>query len=617
MRFIDHYNQELRQLRGGASRFAKENPQVASHLGVHPDAITDPFVERLLEGLSYLSARIHTRLDLECSEFAQQALGHLAPLFLRPTPSMATLAFHPDHQSPESLRHRVIPKGQLIDVTLKGRQRAVTLRTGRAVHMLPLRLERAECARSLSSIPTAVAQHLASAQAVLRLNFTLEGHATVKELTVSNETIPLSLSMAGDLPLAFSLHRTLMVDCLVGLVVAHDGEQVKVHVMADADRRCAALDDEQALLSAEANAMPGLRLLREYFANPARFLSVDLDVLGALARLAPAARQFELIFGLRKAPTDLLGQLSARHFRLFATPVVNLYPKRLDPIPVDAGKPEQWVAVDRMRPKAHQLWSIEQVHCAHSDGRMDQAIRATVSAPYFGDQVAARWSLRMLNNESGDGHVGADDVGVIDHITLSYPNASEDIDSVTTIHIKGLVMDREWKPQDLLDGQYVMRESHALGRVECLWPGSSARPGPQGMRCWEAAQLIALDPLGSGSEAQVSVLPSIKNFAQLATHEGASVDEQRLGSLDELAMRRGFSRAGPASPMAWVRSRELEVKIATAAHPDQGAWLFGRILAEALNDYTPVNDGFKVNIHLDGELCSQHTNLSRQDGRLS
>lgn len=617
MRFIDHYNQELRQLRGGAARFAAENPQVASQLGLHADAITDPFVERLLEGLSYLSARIHTRLDLECAEFAHQALNQLAPLFLRPTPSISVLAFQPDHQSPESTRQRVIPKGQLIDVTLPGRARPITLQTGRAVHMLPLRLEKAECARSLSGLPSRVADHLSTAHAVIRLSFALESPATARELAPASSDAKLSLSMAGDLPMAFSLHRALMADCHSGVLVVQDGEDVKTHAFDQLSKRCAALDDEQSLLPTESNAMPGLRLLREYFANPARFLSLELDVLKDLARLCPGARQFEVYFALHRTPPDLLGQISTRNFRLFATPVINLYPRRLDPVPMNTDKAEQWVVVDRMRPQAHQLWQVLSVHCAHSDGTSDEAVQATVSAPYFGREAAARWSLRLLNNEAAGAAAGSADLDVVDHLSLSYPKGSEALDKVSTIHIKGLVMDREWNTQDLMGAQYVMRESHALESVECLWPGSLARTSPQGQRCWEAAQLIALDPLRTTRAEEASVLAAVKRFMGLASDDRSATDLQRIQGLSEVKIRRDFSRAGPSSPMAWVRSRSVDVHVASSAHPDQGAWLFGRVLADALHDYTPINDGFKVQIVIDGERVSQHSNLSRQDGRLA
>ncbi|KVS54941.1 hypothetical protein WK39_22280 [Burkholderia cepacia] len=57
MSFLDHYNDELRQLRDAGTRFAKEHPQVASVLGLHPDAVTALFVEWLLEGVAYLPVR--------------------------------------------------------------------------------------------------------------------------------------------------------------------------------------------------------------------------------------------------------------------------------------------------------------------------------------------------------------------------------------------------------------------------------------------------------------------------------------------------------------------------------------------------------------------------------
>lgn len=53
MNVLDHYNDELRNLREVGTRFAKEHPQVAGQLGLHPDAVTDPFVERLLEGVAF------------------------------------------------------------------------------------------------------------------------------------------------------------------------------------------------------------------------------------------------------------------------------------------------------------------------------------------------------------------------------------------------------------------------------------------------------------------------------------------------------------------------------------------------------------------------------------
>jgi type VI protein secretion system component VasA len=60
----------------------------------------------------------------------------------------------------------------------------------------------------------------------------------------------------------------------------------------------------------------------------------------------------------------------------------------------------------------------------------------------------------------------------------------------------------------------------------------------------------------------------------------------------------------------------LDMDIDSAHHADQGAWLFGRVLAQALSEYISLNDGIEVRIFLDGELSSVHSNTHREDGVL-
>ncbi len=91
-RFLTLYNEELRFLREEGLLFAKANPQVAQHLGMMPDGVLDPFVERLLEGTAFLSARVHERLNNEQPEVAIQMINRLAPYWFTPLPSIATVA---------------------------------------------------------------------------------------------------------------------------------------------------------------------------------------------------------------------------------------------------------------------------------------------------------------------------------------------------------------------------------------------------------------------------------------------------------------------------------------------------------------------------------------------
>ncbi|MCL2419579.1 MAG: type VI secretion system baseplate subunit TssF, partial [Conexibacteraceae bacterium] len=91
--FLPHYNRELDALRRLAAEFADANPKVAGRLRMSADAVDDPFVERLMEGVAFLSARAQERLDDEFPEISDALLSVLYPHALAPLPSAAIVRF--------------------------------------------------------------------------------------------------------------------------------------------------------------------------------------------------------------------------------------------------------------------------------------------------------------------------------------------------------------------------------------------------------------------------------------------------------------------------------------------------------------------------------------------
>ena len=97
-RLLNYYNIELAHLRQTGSEFAQEFPKIAGRLALAKDAkeiCPDPFVERLLEGFAFLTARVHLKLDAEFPRFTQALLETIYPHYLCPTPSMAVARFEP------------------------------------------------------------------------------------------------------------------------------------------------------------------------------------------------------------------------------------------------------------------------------------------------------------------------------------------------------------------------------------------------------------------------------------------------------------------------------------------------------------------------------------------
>ena len=69
--FLEYYQQELKFFRDSAKEFAHEYPQVAQRLGLAAPEIEDPYVERLIEAVSFLTARINLKVDAEYPNFLQ------------------------------------------------------------------------------------------------------------------------------------------------------------------------------------------------------------------------------------------------------------------------------------------------------------------------------------------------------------------------------------------------------------------------------------------------------------------------------------------------------------------------------------------------------------------
>src|SRR2546430_4249034 len=90
---LSYYNRELAYLRRLGGEFAEAHPKIAGRLRMTADAVEDPHVSRLLEGVAFLNARIRQKLDDDFPELTDAILGQLYPHYLAPVPSMTIVQF--------------------------------------------------------------------------------------------------------------------------------------------------------------------------------------------------------------------------------------------------------------------------------------------------------------------------------------------------------------------------------------------------------------------------------------------------------------------------------------------------------------------------------------------
>src|SRR5690606_11053215 len=115
--------------------------KVAGRLGMHGTEVADPYVERLLEGFSFLAACIHLKMDAEFPRFSQRLLEVVHPNYLAPTPAMAIVQFTPSMNEGTLAGGVELPRGTLLPGRpARGEQTACEFATGHAVRLWPLRV---------------------------------------------------------------------------------------------------------------------------------------------------------------------------------------------------------------------------------------------------------------------------------------------------------------------------------------------------------------------------------------------------------------------------------------------------------------------------------------------
>ncbi len=303
-----YFEDELAYLRELGAEFASAHPAAASHLDVRGG---DPSVERLLQGVAFLNARLHKRLDDDFPELSQLVLRWLWPEMLRPVPATAIQRFAHPQSRPLRVERGARVRSQELQPDVHARQKVqVVFETTMDVDILPLRVE------GLRVVP-------GGRHGALEVGFRCEG-TTVAEL------------LAGGLD-ALTLHLADADEGFASLLVQHlvmSDEAPTARVGARsatlAPIEAVGFEEEERLLLGWPAEAKGRRLLHEYFVQPAKYRFVRVAGLSRLE--APEGADELRIHVPLVSPFRDAGRLRPEQVQLGCTPVVNRFKASAKPI---------------------------------------------------------------------------------------------------------------------------------------------------------------------------------------------------------------------------------------------------------------------------------------------
>lgn len=354
---LPYYDRELNAIRALAREFATAHPKVAGRLRLSEDTADDPHVARLLEGVAFLAARVHHRLDDEFPELTDALLGVLYPHYLAPLPSSAIVQFL---CKPDLKKSCHVPVHLPLD-SEPVRGETCRFRTVYPATLWPVEVESVR----LSGLPLAAPANPRAANAVSLLRIGLKctsPEATFTSLGVDGLRFFLRAASNISLPLYELLCRNT-----IGVALA-DGPNDPGPVLIPASAiQPVGFAAEEALFPWPARSFAGFRLLSEYFAFPEKFLFLDFGGLDAKT-LISGGNRMEIFVYLDRSVPELERAVGNDALVLGCVPIVNLFPKRCEPIALSHTATEYRIEPDVRRTGAMEVWNVTRVRETRPDG---------------------------------------------------------------------------------------------------------------------------------------------------------------------------------------------------------------------------------------------------------
>ncbi|WP_027797165.1 type VI secretion system baseplate subunit TssF [Paraburkholderia acidipaludis] len=366
---LPYYERELSFLRRYSRDFAERYPKIAARLALSGEHSEDPHVERLIESFALLGARINKKLDDDYPEFTEALLEVLYPHFLRPFPSCSIAQFTPAAPGQQTSAV-VVPRGTgLKSRPVRGAE--CQFRTAYDVTLAPIRISEARYT-PVAFAPGAV---VLPPDATGVISITFESLAPQSDLGAL-QTSPLRVHVQGEQSFVAALTDCLFVNARSAYVEPErNGRWTALRKLPVAQ---AGYEASDALIDYPAKSHPAYRLLTEYFAFPDKFDFADFD-LAAITKAAGPCRRATLHLVLQDVRADspvarLLEMLSANHFKLFCTPVVNLFRQHGEPIRVTHRAVSYPVIAEARRAFAHEVYSIDSVKLVRQQAHEEKVV---------------------------------------------------------------------------------------------------------------------------------------------------------------------------------------------------------------------------------------------------
>jgi type VI secretion system protein ImpG len=300
---------------------------------------------------------------------------------------------------------------------------------------------------------------------------------------------------------------------------------------------------------------------------------------------------------MRRNLPELEQKITANTFALGCTPMVNLYPKRADPIQLDHTRTEYRVVPDQRHPKAAEVYSIDRVVATGSDGaKVDYA-------PFYGtthgvSEEEQRQYWKITRRAAPSSNPGSEVFLSLVDLALN-PRSPEK----WVVHVDTTCLNRDL-PNRLPFGGGEPRlrlgeGASAIERIECLTaPTPTLRP-PLGQRgIWRLISHLSLNHLSITEKEQGAA--ALREILKLYDFRDSAETRAMIEGILSVTSRPVTARMPGQGGGALARGIEVTVLLDEKRFAGSGVFLFSAVLERFLALYCNLNSFTRLVVRLRG-----------------
>jgi type VI secretion system protein ImpG len=592
------------------AEFAGSYRDVADRLRLDPNRAEDPHVERLLQGVAFLTARVHLRIDDDFPEFSQALFNVVYPHYLRPTPAMSIAQFRPDPGSLTAARG--FPRNtRLISPPTKTGER-FKFRTCYDTTLLPVEVRDAGW-HSPHEVKSVVAT---DSVAVLRVDLASGAKTSFDEIGLPD----LRFYLDGDPGLIGTLYELVLNNC--ARVVAWNpalGRDGPVLHLPGSAVRAVGFEPEEGMLPVTRRSFHPYQLLHDYFAFPQKYHFIDIVGLAEARRNAgggPFGQSLQLLlfisaFERSDRHRELQEAVDARTMRLACTPIVNLYRSDSRPIDLTQTKSEYEVSV----PGRSEVFSVERVFATLS-GSTEKVTFAPFYALRHGPDDSQDGKFWFLRREPRDWSPDSPSDVFLSFVDLEgssvragkhsvfadllcfdgdLPNEAMGARSVLHLEDEGMPVEvllaptkARQPPIDRID-----RRSRARYRLEDQEETKAPiRPPGGGRQHWRLVSMLSLNHLSLVEEG----VDAFREMLRLHDPGGSIGGERHIQGLLKVSSEPIQAAVHGEHGLGFARGRSVEMHFDEELFAGAGVHLFASVIERFLGMYASINSFSRLTV---------------------